>query len=138
MHGEGVIHGDLKGVGLPERNSHCCILTRPFLKVNILIDEQCHACLVDFGLVTIISDPEHPTTSISSPSAGTTRWMSPELLDQDHPDFRGGRRTKESDCYALGMVIYEVLSGKVPFASYNNFIVPKVVIEGKRPERRAL
>lgn len=33
------------------------------------------------------------------------------------------------------MVIYEVLSGKVPFASYSNFIVPKVVIEGKRSER---
>lgn len=51
MHGEGVIHGDLKGVGLPDRNSHCCILTRPFPKVNILIDEHCHTCLVDFGLV---------------------------------------------------------------------------------------
>lgn len=51
--------------------------------------------------------------------------MSPELLDQDHPNFRGGQRTKESDCYTLGMVIYEVL----------NFIVPKVVIEGKHSER---
>ena len=39
-------------------------------------------------------------TTVSS--AGTARWMSPELLfDQSPP-------TCESDCYALGMVIYEV------------------------------
>ena len=39
--------------------------------------------------------------------AGTFRWMSPELLD---PSRFGsdGRQTRESDCYALGMVIYEV------------------------------
>ena len=61
--------------------------------------------------------------------------MSPELLNPEHLDFRHGRRTKESDCYALGMVIYEVLSGKVPLASYNNIIVPMIVIQGKRPER---
>ena len=40
-------------------------------------------------------------------SVGTFRWMSPELLDP--PRFRSsGRPTRESDCYALGMVIYEV------------------------------
>ena len=39
-------------------------------------------------------------------SAGTLRWMSPELLDLQ-PGSKG-RRTCESDCYALGMVIYEV------------------------------
>ena len=116
-------------------NSHFLSLTGLFLKVNILVDEHDHACLADFGLVAIISDPEHPTTSISSITAGTARWMSPELLNPEHLDFRHGRRTKESDCYALGMVIYEVLSGKVPFASYNNLIVPMIVIQGKRPER---
>jgi serine/threonine protein kinase len=44
-------------------------------------------------------------SSISS--AGTHRWMSPELL---YPENFGsdGRKTCESDCYALGMLIYEV------------------------------
>jgi len=40
-------------------------------------------------------------------SGGTFRWMSPELLDPEHFDS-DGRPTRESDCYALGMVIYEV------------------------------
>jgi len=40
-------------------------------------------------------------------SGGTFCWMAPELLDP--PRFGSdGRPTRESDCYALGMVIYEV------------------------------
>ena len=38
---------------------------------------------------------------------GTCRWMSPELLDPQRFGSKG-RPTRESDCYALGMVIYEV------------------------------
>ena len=40
-------------------------------------------------------------------SAGTLRWMSPELLDPKRFNSNG-RLTPESDCYALGMVVYEV------------------------------
>ena len=64
---------------------------------------------------------------------GTTRWTSPELLDPDQFEFSDGRPTKGSDCYALGMVIYEVLSGKAPFAPLKEFIVMRKVLEGKRP-----
>ena len=61
--------------------------------------------------------------------------MSPELLDPEHFGFKDGRPTKGSDCYALGMVIYEVLSGQVPFARDKNWIVVPKVIQGERPER---
>ena len=40
-------------------------------------------------------------------SCGTTRWMGPELLDPDRIDS-DGLPSRESDCYALGMAIYEV------------------------------
>ena len=40
-------------------------------------------------------------------SGGTFRWMGPELLDRSRFGS-SGRPTRESDCYALGMVIYEV------------------------------
>ena len=44
-------------------------------------------------------------TAVSS--GGTFGWMSPELLDP--PRFgSNGSPTRESDCYALGMVIYQV------------------------------
>ena len=40
----------------------------------------------------------------------------------------------KSDCYALGMVIYEVLSGQIPFAPHREFVVVMKVLEGKHPE----
>jgi len=61
--------------------------------------------------------------------------MSPELIYPDQFGLNESRPTKESDCYALGMVTYEVLSGKVPFATSANFAITRKVIDGERPER---
>jgi serine/threonine protein kinase len=58
--------------------------------------------------------------------------MSPELFD---PEIQDPIPTKHSDCYALGMVIYEVLSGRVPFSQFPNLVVPGIVFSGKRPGR---
>jgi len=93
------------------------------MKANILIDDARRARVADFGLSTVtgvatraaagpprsslISDD----TLMSFTGGGTHRWMSPELL---HPERFGmlesenNRPTRQSDCYALGMVIYEV------------------------------
>jgi len=106
-----------------------------FIKLNILIDQDGRARLADFGLLIIVSDSTYHTSSSTPKSAGTTRWMSPELLDPVRFGREDGRATKESDCYALGMVILEVLSGKPPFSGDGGLIVMRKVIEGERPER---
>jgi len=79
----------------------------------------------------VVSD--QPTSLVTY--AGEIRWMSPELIDPDRFGFRDGRPTKESDCYALGMVVYEVLSGQAPFAQFREFAVVRNVLEGGRPVR---
>ena len=61
--------------------------------------------------------------------------MSPELLHPDQFGLEDSRPTKESDCYALGMVIYEVPSGQVPFTKIKDFIVTQKVTRGERPAR---
>ena len=106
-----------------------------FTKANVMIDQNGLARLADFGLLTFVSDPTNPTNSSSVTNAGTTRWMSPELLHPEHFGFSQSRPTKKSDCYALGMVVLEVLSGEPPFARDKDFIVMRKVIEGERPER---
>ena len=61
--------------------------------------------------------------------------MSPELLHPELFDPSDGRPTKASDCYALGMVILEVLTGQPPFALLQDHIVSRKVTDGGRPER---
>jgi len=115
MHDQRMVHGDLKGV-------------------NILIDGTGHARLADFGLLAILSDTTL-TSSSSLIAGGTVRWMSPELFCPEDFGLKDSRRTKYSDCYALGMVIYEVLSGQVPFPRYGNYTVVAKVSKGERPGR---
>ena len=134
MHEQGMFHGDLKGVC-----SQASILphvSNVSLKANILIDETHRARLADFGLLTIIS--ESTSLSVSSSSftqGGTHRWMSPELFLPQRFGIKDGRPTKQSDCYALGMVVYEVLRGEVPFHRDGGYIVIAKVIDGHRPGR---
>jgi len=59
--------------------------------------------------------------------------MSPELLDPDQFGFENSQPTKESDFYAFGMVILEVLSGQAPFPRCNGSVVLRKVIGGERP-----
>ena len=61
--------------------------------------------------------------------------MSPELLNPGQFGFKDGRPTKGSDCYALGMVILEVLSGQTPFAGDGEYVVIRKVMDGEYPER---
>ena len=70
------------------------------------------------------------------PTGGTVRWMSPELLELVEIGFpKFWQPTITSDCYSLGMVIYEVLSGQTPFSAYNGPTILRKVLDGERPER---
>ena len=106
-------------------------------KANILIDDTGRACLADFGLITIISDPSSRLSSNSSTQGGTTRWMSPELLNPQRFKLKKGRPTKFSDCYAFGMVIYETISRHLPFHRDANHTVVLKVSNGEHPPRKA-
>lgn len=61
--------------------------------------------------------------------------MSPELIAPERFGLKNSRPTKLSDCYALGMVIYETISGNMPFHEDTDLTVFMKVMEGKRPPR---
>jgi len=116
--------------GAPQKTTVVSLpLTASVFQLNVLVDQTPCARLADFGLLSIIPDS---TTLYSYTQGGTTRWMSPELLD---PEIQDHRWTIYSDCYALGMVIYEVLSERMPFYQSPNLAIPWKVLKGTRPER---
>jgi len=61
--------------------------------------------------------------------------MSPELFDPEIFGLKDSRPTKHSDRYALGMLIYEVLSGQIPFFRHHGYAVIVRILKGERPER---
>jgi tRNA A-37 threonylcarbamoyl transferase component Bud32 len=74
---------------------------------NVLVGEDGRAVLVDFGLVTQ-SDPQVPE-SFDGHIVGTASYMAPEQCRGDL------RLTPAADFYALGVMMYEALTGKLPF-----------------------
>ena len=135
LHGIGMIHGDLKGVWSFYCWIYPAILTILHSKANILIDGTGNARLADFGLLAIMSDPTNLIPSTSYASGGTLRWMSPELIAPDRFGSKKSHPTKSSDCYALGMVVYETIGGNIPFYEYADMAAPVKVLLGEIPSR---
>ena len=103
------------------------------LKRNILVDDSGRALLAGYSRVAFI--PDQPTFVSLWTDAGTVQWMSPELLDPEKFKLSKRQQTKESDCYALGMVVYEVLSGRAPFGTDGPFPILRKVLSGEHPQR---
>ena len=117
----------------PVESGHNPVRSSHDPKVDILIDNNGRACLSDFSLVTIAAGQSIDISSWIE--GGTLQWMGPELLDPGRFGLTKSRPTKESDCYALGMVIYEILSGQTPFYPSRPHITTFKVLDGQLPER---
>ena len=96
-----------------------------------MIDKNECAVLADFSLIALA--PDQSAFLSTCIAGGTIPWMSPELLDPESFDLKKSRPTRESDCYALGMVVYEVLSGQAPYFPSSPPLLK--ILRGFRPER---
>ena len=77
------------------------------LEADFPLPEDVQVVVADFGLAQLA---KRASTISSNPIVGTPAYMSPEQIAGDMADSR-------SDVYALGIVLYEMLSGRVPFRS---------------------
>ena len=96
IHRNGVVHRDLK----PE---------------NIMLDAEDHIKLIDFGIAGL-EGARRLTFAKLSHVMGTPDYISPEQV-------KGKRGDGRSDLYALGIILYEMLTGKTPFSGPNPFAV---------------
>jgi serine/threonine protein kinase len=96
IHTHGVVHRDLK----PE---------------NIMVDPEDHVKLIDFGIAGQEGSRRLTFAKLSN-LMGTPDYISPEQV-------KGKRGDGRSDIYALGVMLYEMLTGQVPFRGPNAFAV---------------
>src|SRR5687768_5178528 len=96
---------------------------------NILIDQQGHCDLIDFGLARIFQ--ETPGNFFASSIMGTPAYMSPEQARGDQTDHR-------SDIYSLGIVLYEMATGRVPYEAETVAALLYMHIRGALPPPRVV
>lgn len=121
MHSRGVIHRDLK----PE---------------NVLLDDQLHVKITDFGTARLLSDPRAPQNaprledtgtssrgkdfdddSRAASFVGTAEYVSPELLTNKNA-------CKASDLWAFGCIIYQLLAGRPPFKAGSEYLTFQKIV----------
>ena len=96
VHSRGVIHRDVN-------------------PTNILVDEEGHIALAEFGISRFFSErsigphaQNHPNPFVTSTECGTPAYSSPEVV-------RGQSYSFEADLWAVGVIMYQMLTHKLPF-----------------------
>ncbi|AQN68650.1 protein tyrosine kinase (PTK) family protein [Saudi moumouvirus] len=97
------------------------IVHRDIKPMNILVDENYNARVADFGFARIKAENTTMTR------CGTPCWTAPEII-------RGEKYDEKTDVFSFGIVMWEVLTGKEPFAGYNFMKVSLDILEGARPQ----
>jgi len=90
-HDRGIVHRDLK-------------------PANVIIDKRGQPVVMDFGLALRPAATDDLRLTLSGVAMGTPAYMSPEQAGGDH-DVLG----PPTDVYALGVILYELVTGRVPF-----------------------
>jgi serine/threonine protein kinase len=103
-HKQGVIHRDLK----PN---------------NLMLNENGLIKVMDFGIARVLKEPKQTRTG---QLIGTPKYMPPEQIRGEEPDAR-------TDIYAIGIVLYQLLTGRAPFSGDSDYQLMKSQIEDPPP-----
>jgi len=108
-HDQGVIHRDIK-------------------PANLMINQRGHVKVADFGIALANHDMSDKLTNAGD-VVGTAAYLSPEVMQGNQVDPR-------SEVYALGIVLFEMLTGRTPFSDSNVYNLMHDVVETQAPDVR--
>jgi serine/threonine protein kinase len=107
-HAEGVIHRDIK----PQ---------------NIVVEPSGFLKVMDFGIARLANPPQGKGLTEAGMSIGTPDYMSPEQLS-------GGELDQRSDLYAAGVVLFECVTGRVPYEAETPWALVAKHLEEEPPD----
>jgi serine/threonine protein kinase len=109
IHNEGIIHRDIKAS-------------------NVLLNDEGRCYLTDFGIARVTTDITQLTSSGNV--LGTVDYVAPELFEVHR------RADARSDLYSLGVLLYEMVTGRLPFSAENQLALISMHVNKQPPSPR--
>jgi serine/threonine protein kinase len=104
------------------------IVHRDIKPQNILMDKEGNVKITDFGIAMALSATSYTQTNSV---LGTVHYLSPEQA-------RGGAANKKSDLYSLGIVMFELLTGRLPFSGESAVSIALKHLQTETPSLREI
>ncbi len=117
-------------LALQEAHQHG-LVHRDVKPANILMASDERAVLADFGIACALADPREKGITQAGMGIGTAEYMSPEQACSEPVDHR-------ADVYALGVVLFQALTGRVPFHGTDAFSTAYMQVHAEPPAPRSI
>ncbi len=132
---EALIYTEQAAAALQYAHRHN-IIHRDVKPGNMLFHADGRLVLADFGIARIMrnageNEEDHHTLTSTGQFLGSVDYMAPEMVNGKQPDHR-------ADIYELGVVLFQMLSGRVPFQGSSAFMIAAQHVQGKPPSLSVL